>query len=818
MPHSVYRFGEYRVDPLARELHRGGGLLPLSPKVFDCLVYLIEHRDRAVGRDELIAAVWGKLDVSDTLLGQTLLKARRAVGDDGNEQNAIRTIPRFGYRWVGELVLEALPGDGGERVANPATVEPMPNREPEDTPAPAADATSIAVSPAPDTGARAPTRRRLRWFAAIAAAGLLVVVAIVWQQRVRNPSLVASGTSNPVLAEDSVVVLPAAIDSGEEWGWLRLGLMDLIATRLRRSGQAVVPSDNVVALVRAAGARALPNGEDIRSATGARYVVVPHVSRSGDAWQVQMELRSADGRTQEIQTQGKDPIETARMASNRLLALLGKSAPEDSDSASTLSLAELQQRTEAALLGDDFTTARRLIESAPPALRDTPLVRLRLAQIEFRTGRLDAARSSLEALLATVSAENDAILRARALYTLGAVAVREDRNADAVRAFGEAIALTETRNEPAVLGQAYTGLAAAQVNLGHHDDAANDLARARVALALAGDSLALARVDANEGVLDNARGRPAEALPILRRAAERFRRFGTLNDLALTIAAEVKAHIALLDPAAALVASDSLWSQRALLSNPRSRHALAFQHARALASNGRLTEARLLLGELDREVAADGQAGLPGDIASERARLALAAGDTAAAVDAALSAVAALPTVDEAHERARAWLTLCRALRAAGRERDAAEQLDRFTTWARTQSSMPSVTLFASLSEAEQAWATHHRDDAYRGFAAALADAERWAVPHDLASVVVSYGTSLISDNEVDRASVVVGRVARWAEQDYDSALLQVRLYRALRQTDAWRAALARVRTLAGERPVPAESEAPIDTAAHQGA
>ena len=124
MSHPVYHFGDCRVDPLARELHRDGTLLALSPKVFDCLVYLIEHRDRAVGRDELIAAVWGKADVSDTLLGQTLLKARRAVGDDGNEQNAIRTIPRFGYRWVRELdASTAAPGESGATPADPSSAD-----------------------------------------------------------------------------------------------------------------------------------------------------------------------------------------------------------------------------------------------------------------------------------------------------------------------------------------------------------------------------------------------------------------------------------------------------------------------------------------------------------------------------------------------------------------------------------------------------------------------------------------------------------------------------------------------------------------------
>src|SRR6476660_3455405 len=116
MARFLYRFGTCSVDPGARELRRAGELLVLSPKVFDCLAYLIEHRDRAVGRDELIAAVWGRADVTDALLGQAVLKARRAIGDTGEEQRAIRTVPRFGYRWIADVVAEdradaSTPGD-----------------------------------------------------------------------------------------------------------------------------------------------------------------------------------------------------------------------------------------------------------------------------------------------------------------------------------------------------------------------------------------------------------------------------------------------------------------------------------------------------------------------------------------------------------------------------------------------------------------------------------------------------------------------------------------------------------------------------------
>ncbi len=71
--------------------------------VFDCIAYLIEHRNRAVGRDELIAAVWGKTDVAYSLLGQLVAKARRALGGSGSDTNVIRTIPGFGYQWVAAL-------------------------------------------------------------------------------------------------------------------------------------------------------------------------------------------------------------------------------------------------------------------------------------------------------------------------------------------------------------------------------------------------------------------------------------------------------------------------------------------------------------------------------------------------------------------------------------------------------------------------------------------------------------------------------------------------------------------------------------------
>ncbi len=68
MAAQYYRFGHFSVAVATRELREGNAPIELPARAFDCLVYLIEHRERAVGRDELIAAVWGRADVSEALL------------------------------------------------------------------------------------------------------------------------------------------------------------------------------------------------------------------------------------------------------------------------------------------------------------------------------------------------------------------------------------------------------------------------------------------------------------------------------------------------------------------------------------------------------------------------------------------------------------------------------------------------------------------------------------------------------------------------------------------------------------------------------
>src|SRR5687767_10291183 len=115
----VYQFDDFVLSPRRRMLTRRGRELPLIPRYFDLLVFLVERRREAVHRREIFERIWSDVIVSDSALSQAVRTIRRVLGDDSREPRFVRTVSRHGYRFVFADVVEE--DDEGEWQAEDMT-------------------------------------------------------------------------------------------------------------------------------------------------------------------------------------------------------------------------------------------------------------------------------------------------------------------------------------------------------------------------------------------------------------------------------------------------------------------------------------------------------------------------------------------------------------------------------------------------------------------------------------------------------------------------------------------------------------------------
>jgi DNA-binding winged helix-turn-helix (wHTH) protein/tetratricopeptide (TPR) repeat protein len=759
---ATYRFGPYLLDPAARELRRGADTLALPARAFECLLHLIENRDRAVSRDELAHAVFGRSNVSDAQIGQIVLRSRRVVSDDGQTQSVIRTVPRYGFRWVAPVEVEWRQEADDARTSVPS-VPVVPAEQPAATPHAAS----------PESHRRIPSQGRrpaMLAFAAIAAAALL---AWWW---LRNPLQEAKADASPM-----TLVLPTQVTGAQDAAWARLGLMDFVADRMRRAGLAVPPSENTLVMLGRAGAR----GEaDVPA--GAERVIRSVAERRGRAWQVRLQAQGDDQVTTSAQAQNADLLTAAAQASDRLLATLGKQpASERAD----LDLQERLQRARAAMLANEVENARRILMSAPELQRDSPELLYQLARIEFREGRFEQGLAGLDRALRSPAGQVS-LFRARLLNARGAMLVRLERSAEAERDFDAAVGLADPARHHAERAQALTGRGVARAMQRRFDAALADLGQARVQALRAGDMLAVSRIDANLGQLEMDRDRPAQALQYLTQAARDFERYGAINELLTARSALVATNLRLLRYREAWTQSQHAWALRDRVRDPAQLAALTLDRVEVLLQQGRLRAAQALLQPpAGREI--------PPSEAQRREfmqmELAWRAGVAAAALHQANAALAgAGPGSSPALE---GWLRL--------RQRQAALRQDAaLTPW---PASLQAPAWMASLARAmaeRQAGRVAGADAAYRE---AIRAVEGDGVPEDVVEAISDYAPWLIERGRLAAASALVGRVAPWADQDFDAALLQWRLYRALGQASLAGKAGERARALAGDRPLPPE-------------
>lgn len=747
-----YRFGPWRVAVGARELWREGELQPIARRVFECIAYLIEHRERAVGRDELVAALWGRVDVADVLVSQLIARTRKAIGDDAQNQRAIRTIAGFGYRWV-------MPLDEAQGSPMPSPPSPPP---------------SASVSHSPP--------RRLRRRLAVAGLAAAFAVAAVTAWHGRPPVAPASVPAT----QEAVVVLPFEVSAAQDMGWLRLGAMDLVGERLRGAGLAVPSSDSVLVALHAQGGDAAADAA--AAALGARLLVRGRIARAPEGWRVELDARGADGVRHTVTALRPLPTEAARQAGDLLLAALGHAEAPAGGQAENDALEERLQRAQAAILANEFGAARAVLDQADAADRKDPRLRYRAAQLDFHAGRLAEADAALRELLADPALLPGG-LEANALVARGMLAMRRGDCAGAQGFYAGGVDLLERGGSALEQGNALAGRGMARACLGRFDAAANDLGLARTRMTSAGDRLGLARVDNYLGLLDADRNRLADALVDFRDAAATFERFGAVDALRAALTGQLEMQAALLQHAEALATSERLWALRERIADPGQRLALDADRASALLGAGRLQAAAEVLAGAETDLARPLQASYARHLHGERARLAALNGDAATAATEAERALADWPARADDARRARVELVLQRA--RPGVPPAVADG--------------PIASPLEGVLRAEAAARRRDATGAERRFAQALAAAESDGVPATTAAVAVAYADWLLAQGRAGAAAEVGGRVARWADRDFDCALLQARLYRALGRDDLRAASLRQARTLAGERRVPSD-------------
>ncbi|MGF6295197.1 winged helix-turn-helix domain-containing tetratricopeptide repeat protein [Paraburkholderia youngii] len=112
-------FADCTLDLERRDLRRASQAVATTPKVFDLLVYLASHRNRVVGRDELINAVWDGRVISESTMASHVNAARSAVGDDGQQQRVIKTVARKGFRFVADVIEHPASDQARETTSTP---------------------------------------------------------------------------------------------------------------------------------------------------------------------------------------------------------------------------------------------------------------------------------------------------------------------------------------------------------------------------------------------------------------------------------------------------------------------------------------------------------------------------------------------------------------------------------------------------------------------------------------------------------------------------------------------------------------------------
>lgn len=285
-PLRLYEFGPFRLNVTERFLESGDKVVPLTPKVFDTLRVLVENSGHVLSKDELMQALWPDSFVEESSLTQNISLLRRALAEFEGERQYIETMPKRGYRFVGE-VRECNLSSREMVQTNPAVPQNLDeaNQSYDDSQNPV-----VLAKTKPSALLQIGRYTRSRMYLTVVAGFAIIVCTSVFAYRWQK-NRTTLGTSRP----QSIAVLPfQTIGPQTESELMGLGVANALIIRLSALDQTkVLPTSSVSRYV---GRK--QDASSIGKELGVDAVLDGTVQRDGDQVRVTAQLiRSSDGRT-----------------------------------------------------------------------------------------------------------------------------------------------------------------------------------------------------------------------------------------------------------------------------------------------------------------------------------------------------------------------------------------------------------------------------------------------------------------------------------------------------------------------------------------
>ncbi|HZS06078.1 MAG TPA: tetratricopeptide repeat protein [Blastocatellia bacterium] len=282
----IYRLAGAELDPLSGQVKRNGDELCLRPRSLQVLLYLIEQRPRLILKEELMEQIWQGAAVTDDALVQCIVEIRKALGEDSQQPRFIKTFPRAGYRFIGEV----------EKLGHALEVEEFTSVEIGYEEVVEPGQSGDGVTGRQIEQARLPVSLSPRLLVSLIALALLVPLGGYLYRRATRAEI-----SLPhVPGKRGVAVLYFENRAGDrELDWLREGLADMLIVSLSRSQRLTLLSrQQLAALLSHTGWQntaqiKLEDGLEIARRAQAEMMILGGFARLGDKVRIDVTLHDA---------------------------------------------------------------------------------------------------------------------------------------------------------------------------------------------------------------------------------------------------------------------------------------------------------------------------------------------------------------------------------------------------------------------------------------------------------------------------------------------------------------------------------------------